>query len=455
MAPVPAQNVLCALEGWRIQRYRYPPEFLGLLADVEDRARWDEDGLRRFRDARLVRHVQHCATHVPYYREWFRQRRLDPRDIRSVDDLGALPIVSKRDIQRSADSFVSDLMRRRRSVLINTSGTTGAGLAFFSTRRAIQEQFAVWWRYRRWHGIELGTRCGYFGGRSVVPMSQEGPPYWRHNPAGQQLLFSGYHMNDRTLPAYVSEIRKARPPWLHGYPSLLQLLASWIVDRRVDLGYQVKWITIGAESLMPNQSRAIEEAFGVRPIQHYGMAEAAANISECPEGGMHVDEDFAAVEFVNDRRSGTCRVVGTSLSNDATGFLRYDVGDLVEGASGGSCACGLPGRVVGSIDGRREDYIVLGNGVRVSCGNQMFKMLDDIREAQIIQKRAGEVTVRVVRSANYGEGSERRLLREMRKRLGTETAIQVQYVETVERSSNGKLRLVVSEVVRLDGEERA
>ena len=372
-----------------------------------------------------------------------------------MDDLGALPIVRKLDIQRRPCSFVSECTRQRGKVLVNTSGTTGAGLTFFCTRRAIQEQFAVWWRYRRWHGIELGTRCGYFGGRSVVPVSQEAPPYWRHNPAAKQLLFSAYHMNDRTLPAYVSMIRKAQPPWLHGYPSLLQLLASWIVDRRVDLGYQVKWITIGAESLMPNQSRAIEEAFGVRPIQHYGMAEAVANISECPAGRMHVDEDFAAVEFVKDERSGALRVVGTSLANDATGFLRYDVGDLVKGETGGSCSCGLPGRIVGEIDGRKEDFIVLANGARVSCGNQMFKTLEDIREAQILQTRAGEVTVRVVRSANYGEGSERRLLREMRKRLGNETAIRVEYTGRVQRTSNGKLRLVVSEVGRLDGDEGA
>ena len=313
----------------------------------------------------------------------------------------------------------------------------------------------MWWRYRRWHGIDLGTRCGYFGGRSVVPVAQEAPPYWRYNPAAQQLLFSAFHMNDRTLPAYVSMLRKAQPPWLHGYPSLLHLLASWIVDRKVDLGYQVKWITIGAESLMPNQSTVIEEAFGVRPIQHYGMAEAAANISECPEGKMHVDEDFSVVEFVKDQRSGTFRVVGTSLSNDATAFLRYDVGDLVGGDTSGSCSCGLAGRIVGPIDGRREDYIVLSNGVRVSCGNQIFKTLDDIREAQIIQTRAGEITVRVVRSANYSKESERRLLREMRKRLGDETAIGVEYAEGVERSSNGKFRLVISEVGRLDGEERS
>ena len=440
--------MLCAIEGWRIHRNRYPPEFSGLLLDVERRAQWDEEEVRAFRDARLARYVQRCAVHVPYYRKWFREQGVHPQDIRSVGDLRSLPIVTKSEVQRDPDRFASQAVPRRRRVLVHTSGTTGAGLAFFSTPDAIREQFAIWWRYRRWHGIELGTKCGYFGGRTVVPVSQGEPPFWRYNPAGKQVLFSAYHMSDRNLPAYVSVIRKERPPWLHGYPSLLQLLASWIVDRQLDVGYQVRWITIGAESLLPHQSRLIEEAFGVRPIQHYGMAEAAANISECTRGRMHVDEDFAAVEFVEDRGAGGLRVVGTSLSNDATGFLRYDVGDLVGRAAGNSCSCGYPGRTVEAIDGRKEDYVLLSNGVRVSCGNQMFKMLSDIREAQIVQRRAGEVTVRVVRGRNYDAGSEGRLVREMRKRLGDDTSIRVEYVQTLQRSPTGKLRLVVSEVGR-------
>ena len=445
LAPAGLQKVLCAIEGWRIHRGRYPPEFSRLLLDVESRAQWDGEKLRRFRDARLAQYVQQCALHVPYYRNWFREHAVDPRDLRSVDDLSCLPILTKREVQNDRYGFTSKAVRPRRSVLVHTSGTTGAGLTFFSTPQAIREQFAIWWRYRRWHGIELGTRCGYFGGRTVVPAAQDRPPFWRYNPAGKQLLFSAYHMSDRHLPAYVSILRKARPPWLHGYPSLLSMLGSWMVDRQVDIGYQVKWITIGAESLLPNQTRVIEEAFRVRPIQHYGLAEAVANISECIRGKMHVDEDFAAVDFVEDKAGGGFRVVGSSLSNDATGFLRYDTGDLVTRA-GDTCSCGYPGRTVEAIDGRREDYILLSNGVRVSCGNQIFKMLGDVREAQILQRRVGEVTVRVVRGASYHRGCEQRLLREMRKRVGNDTSIQVEYVPTLQRSSNGKLRLVISDV---------
>jgi len=48
--------------------------------------------------------------------------------------------------------------------------------------------------------------------------------------------------------------------------------------------YPIRWITVGAENLLPQQADLIEQAFGARPRQHYGMAEAIANSSECERG---------------------------------------------------------------------------------------------------------------------------------------------------------------------------
>src|SRR5258708_7687589 len=124
------------------------------------------------------------------------------------------------------------------------------------------------------------------------------------------------------------------------------------------------------------------------------MAEGAATASEGECGTLHVDEDFAAVEFVP-AADGALRVVGTNFTNAATPLIRYDVGDLVTlGVS--PCQCGRPGRTVAAVDGRQEDYIVLSNGARLGRLDHVFKDLINIREAQIRQRRAGEITVRIV-----------------------------------------------------------
>lgn len=443
--PVFLQNLGCSFEGWRIQRSRFGAAFKTVLGDAEKRSFWSKDQIEAYRNQRLSTFVHHCYHTVPYYKILFDKLQVLPEEIKTLQDLQNLPILSKNDVQDNYPALVSSAVAPKERIIAHTSGTTGGGLRFATTLRAIHEQWAVWWRYRRWHGIEMDTWCGYFGGRSVVPLLQKRLPFWRYNIPGKQILFSAYHLSESNLFAYVDELRRRRPPWLHGYPSVLALLAGFVAEKRIDLGYQVRWITIGAENLMPQQSDLIEKAFGVRPIQHYGMAEAVANISQCDRGALHVDEDFSAVEFIPNPAGEGFKVVGTNFSNPATPLLRYDVQDCVTIADT-SCPCGRPGRVVQRIDGRKEDYVVLGNGARLGRMDHIFKDLVNIREAQIYQKAAGEMTVRIVKGTNYSKRDEALLLSEARKRVGDDMRITIEYVERLARSRTGKLRFVVSEI---------
>jgi len=279
----------------------------------------------------------------------------------------------------------------------------------------------------------------------VVPPLQHEPPFWRYNRPGKQIVFSGYHMSPEHLPSYVDELRRRQPPWLHGYPSLLALLASHLLQTQSDLGYQVKWVTTGAENLLPHQIDVISRAFGARPVQHYGMAEAVANISECDRGRLHVDEDFAAVELV-EREQGGHSIVGTNFTNPLFPLLRYEVEDIVTLEPDSSCTCGRPGRLVERIDGRLEDYVVLKDGTRIGRMDHVFKDMVNVREAQIRQTRPGAITICVVRMPAYSNADDEAILRETKKRLGDRTELRLQYVEQLERSPIGKLRFVVSEI---------
>jgi phenylacetate-CoA ligase len=441
--PTVLQHVACSVEGLRIQRSRFGRGFEGILAEVSARDRWSRGRLEELRRARVQEFVRRAFRAVPYYRALAREHGIDPASLREPADLARLPILEKWTIQARPDDFIAEGVAQRK-VIAHTSGSTGAGLRFATTLSAIQEQWAVWWRYRGWHGVSRRMWCGYFGGRSVVAPSQSKPPFWRYNVPGRQILFSGYHVSDEHLPAYVAELRRRRPPWLHGYPSLLTLLAGHLLATGTGLGYPLVAVTTGAENLLPHQMQLLERAFGVRPRQHYGLAEAAANISECERSRMHIDEDFAVVELVPTGDGESCRIIGTNLSNPATPLIRYDTGDVARPSAETTCACGRAGRLVERVDGRQEDYVVLANGARVGRMDHVFKDLVAIREAQIVQERIGAITVRVVRGPSYTEASERELLAEIQKRIGADAEVAFEYPSQLERTATGKLRFVVS-----------
>lgn len=436
--PGPLQQAACHLEGWRIHSQRYGGHFGRYLARAEARGRASSEELRRYRDERLAAFWRHAVETTPYY------QRFRGIEITGLESLAQLPVLTKADLQGSLRPFCSTAVSERQWQWAHTSGTTGAGLRFPVTREAHQEQWAVWWRYRRAHGLDLDTWCGYFGGRMIVPLGQTGPPFWRLNGPGRQILFSGAHLREDRLPSYLAELRRRRPPWLHGYPSLLALLAEYLISHGEEPGFTVRTITTGAENLAPHQARQIERAFGVRPRQHYGMTEGVANISECEHGNLHVDEDYAAVEFLPAGSPGLYRVVGTNFTNPAMPLFRYEVGDHVRLAEG-ACPCGRGGRRIAQIDGRAEDYLELADGTRLGRLDHIFKDAVRIREAQIVQAEAGEMTVRVVRGPGYGPADEEGLAREIRFRVGTAMKTRIEYVEALERTGTGKLRLVINQ----------
>lgn len=435
--PVLLQNIACFVEGQKIVRTRYGEMFWEILSKYEGRNTWPYEKICDYRDQRLQKIVRYCYKAVPYYRNCFDEYGIDPEQIKSLEDLSKLPIITKQTINENIRDFVSKDVNPSCMISSHTSGTTGAGFVFQTTQKALCEQWAVWWRYRRRLGIQFDTWCAMFGGRSIVPIAQVKPPFYRINKPGRQIYFSAYHMTDRNMKYYVETLEKYRLHWLHGYPSSLALLAQYMVDNHIKLPYRVKWITTGAENLLQQQRDVIKKAFGVIPYQHYGMSEGVSNISEDLNHRYTIDEDYACTEFIYDSESDSYRIIGTSLTNYAMPLLRYEVGDNAQLVNGSR-------REIVSIDGRKEDYLVLSNGAKIGRLDHIFKDMVNIREAQIRQDKTGVITFCIVKGRKYDDTDEIHLNREIKERLGKEP-YHVAYTDYIEKSKSGKLRFVVSE----------
>lgn len=446
--PAGLQNLICSAEGYRLQRKRFGDDFGRQLRDAEERSAASTADLATLRDRAFREFVWDAAVGSAFYCELPSFQVAADRQSFHAEEL---PILDRATVQAASALIARADVPSVETV--STSGSTGTGLRFPVTREAIQRQWATWWRFRRWHGIERDEWCGYFGGRPVVPIRRRRGPFWRYNVPGRQVLFSGSHLSADTWSAYAAELSRRRLAWLHGYPSLLALLASYLVEYRATLGYDIRWVTTAAESVLPAQADLIERAFGVRPRQHYGMAEGCANASECPSGRLHVDEDFAFVEFVPIERAAGSRVLGTNVTNRAFPLIRYDVGDIAQ-VSGQACGCGRPGRIIDRIDGRREDYVVLPSGALIGRLDHIFKNQVRVREAQIYQPDLTRVVLRLVGAKGFTNRDEQALVHTARTWLGTEVRIEIEHLESLPRTPAGKLRFVVSAVPAASLDER-
>jgi phenylacetate-CoA ligase len=220
-----------------------------------------------------------------------------------------------------------------------------------------------------------------------------------------------------------------------------------MLEQNLSAPESVRIVTTGAENLLDSQRETIRKAFECEVREHYGLAESVANISECEHGRLHVDEDFSHVEFIPvDSEANQYRIVGTNWSNPAFPLFRYDTGDIATLSDEEECPCGRMGRIVERIEGRREDYVVISSGARIGRLDHIFKDMVTVRSAQIYQPDRSRVVLRIVKGKGYTQESEKRVLREARKRLGDKIEIEVEYRDEIPTTASGKLKFVVSDI---------
>ncbi len=448
--PIPAQGLVVAAAGWRSYRARFGAPFRRTLAELRETDRLGADALRADQERRLARTVTWAAATVPYYRELFRREGIDPASIRGLDDLPRIPTLDKETLRARGAELRSEAVRDREIILSHSSGSTGTALTLYHTRSALGWEYAVIWRQRGWFGFQLGERFAAFGGQTVVPAGQQGPPFWRYDPVRRRMLLSLYHMAPANLKDYAAELARPGYRFWQGYPSSIALVCEHLLDAGVELGDAAPGVVFtSSETLLDFHRERIAQATGAVVADRYGNSEFSVSALQCPEGSYHVDTEFGAVEIdAHEETDDWVRgeVIATGFANPAMPLLRQRTGDVATLRKRGSCPCGRARPLLERIDGRIEDYVVTPDGRRVGRMDHIFKDALEVKEAQIYQPSVDRLVVRLVPRAGFGSAARERLEREFRVRLGDQIVIDYETTDAIPRLPNGKFRAVVSDV---------
>ncbi len=403
--------------------------------------------IREFQEQKLRSLVKHAYENVPYYRRIFEKRGFSPSNIRSIEDLHKIPILAKDDVRRFSRILCAKNMKRFFPVPIETGGTTGKPLRLYGDARQLDWHMAVVWRYRNWAGFRYGDKWVEMRYK-FSDLEQKTRLGVRYSVKGNTLYLSSFHLSQKTLPDYVMLIEKFEPKALYGFPSMLYVLARYILSHgfKVNIGA----IFTSSETLLIWQRGTIEKAFSGKVFDFYGSNEGVISAAQCPEGNYHVNCEVGILEVVdNEGRNVNEGQVGlavaTGLHHYAMPLIRYKLGDLVR-FSKNPCCCGRTLPIIESIEGRTDDIIVTNDGKLVGRLDEAFHFSYGIRESQIVQKEAGKMVVRVVKDDGFSVRDIKLLDEELKKRLGASMIVDYEYVESIPRTAMGKYKFVVSEV---------
>ena len=394
-----------------------------------------------------------CGARVPYYRNLFAELGLQPADIRSSADLAALPILEKETVRAHPERFLPDAPHPR-LIPQTTGGTTGTPLSYWATLEAVRFNYATYeTRCRGWAGVRFGDRMASFHGQPIVPAVNQEPPFWRRNPAFNQLYCSVYHLNHATLPAYIDELAKFDPEVVVGYTSAVHRVATHLIETGQIGRLRPRSVLVSSEALRPAARADMELAFGCTVSNSYSLGELVAYVSQCPEGDLHVTTEYGVIELLDLDGHGATEIVATGLINKGMPLLRYRTGDLATAAEPGTAQCGRGLPTLADLVGRIDDVVHTPEGAVVGPApmSLAFQRVPNLRRAQVRQDSPDALEVLIETADCWGPDDLRFLEQELRKRLGERIALRFEQVDELPRTRGGKERLVVSS---LGGERR-
>jgi len=417
---------------------------------LEESQWWSADQLADYRGQRLRDFLIDIGRRVPYYRELFRGIAFDPRSVRSMADLRALPLLDKTDIRANLGRLKADghgpLTR------YNTGGSSGQPLIFYMGKARKSHDVAAKWRATRWWDVDIGDRELVVWGSPIELGAQDRLRRLRDGVLRSHLL-PAFEMSPANLDRFVDTIRGRRPAMLFGYPSSLSLIAAHARQQNLTmntLGIKVAFVT--SEKLYDEQRAVISEVFGCPVANGYGARDAGFIAHQCPAGSLHISAEDVLVETLHADGTPTApgeagEIVVTHLATADFPFVRYRTGDV--GILGDrSCACGRGLPVLQEVQGRTTDFVVARDGT-VMHGLALIYTVRDlpgVDRFRIEQVSIDETIVKLVTGPDFDRAAEQRIVRDFKARLGEAVSIRVEHVGDIASEASGKYRYVVSHV---------
>jgi len=425
------------------------------LAFLLKSEKWKYEELVKFQKRALRSLVEHAYRNVPFYHEVFRKSGLNPSDIRTIDDLRKLSVLTKDDVRRNFHRLIAKNYRYFKPGMAFTSGSTGKPLEFYLDQATREWEYAAQWRQIFWGGVRnVNAKIATFRGDFVFEYGKtERVAKW--HGLHKELIFNTYLLDPPHIRRMVEILNEFKPEVIRGYPHAVYMVARIISEEGLELSFRPRMIQTSSEFMPKHMRETIEAAFDSKIFDWYGQSEYVVSAGQCEHGTYHQTMETGIAVVIEDDW-GFERLVGTSLWNYSMPFINYEVGDIVKiPTEPRSCECGRGLLIIDTIEGRVNDIILTPSGKAISGAafdhywkHRIIHKLSAIPEyTHFIQERLNKIIMEIYASKPLSDSDTYTILKELKLLLGEDLDIEVRYLDKIPAVK--KWRFVESRVNRL------
>jgi phenylacetate-CoA ligase len=435
---------------------------------------YPEEILQEIQLKKLIHLIDYANKYIPYYQKVFKAISLQPRDIRTLDDIKLIPPLSRQDViehgrdmvdirYRPAIPIADDpkknpgeplqfaRFRRYRLVRNTSSGSTGAPTTFYEDGSQTALNWAHEMRLKSWYNVPPMAKEARLVRVSTIYKYDKSVQY--RKLLWNQLALPGVNLGEREYELCFRGVMEFRPRVLWGFTPALAGFAQYIDETKGPISSYTPNVIVGWASPLYNHEAAIlKKVFHCAVSNIYGAREVGHVAGLCPAGTFHVNQENLIVETermdsIQDQQGG--EILATTLQPTPMPFIRYRMGDVGKIAPS-TCSCGRKLQVIENLLGRTGEIFIDKDGRMFSpnfwCRTFMSaEHARNIRRFQVIYTKEKNLKIYVERGPGYTSETEKYIQDMVRSNFSSDTELTVVYVSKIEAQLSGKYQMVINE----------
>ncbi|NLX65600.1 MAG: phenylacetate--CoA ligase [Bacteroidales bacterium] len=417
----------------------------------------EREQMHQLQSEQLSRMIQRMYDHVPFYRNRFKEKGIEPGDISSVEQLKELPFTTKDDLRENYPFALftvpqSDIIRIHAS-----SGTTGKPTVVGYTWQDLEIWSEVVARSLTMAGVHS---------KDTIQVAYGYGPF----TGGLGLHYGAEKVGATVIPISIGNTRKQLQFMTDFNATVLACTpsyAAYLGESILKEGFSPEDVKLrigifGAEPWSNEMRKEIEKLLRIKAYDIYGLSEVigpgVSKECEC-QCGSHIFEDHFIPEIIHpetlevlpDGEIG--ELVFTTVSKEAMPLLRYRTRDLTR-LYREKCACGRTLVRMEKCLGRSDDMLII-RGVNV-FPSQVESVLMEMSEISphyqlIIRREKNLDTLEILVEINEKNWSDsirelemikHRIELNIKSLLGVRATARLMEPHSIERSEGKAKRII-------------
>lgn len=319
--------------------------------------------IRKFQEHRLQALLAYVQEHSAFYQSRFKEKGIDIRSIKTLDDLTKIPVTAKDDLHHHNTALIC-VSPDKIIDYVTTSGTMGDPLTFALTDADL-ERLA----YNECISLDCagGSKHDIYQLMTTIDRRfMAGMAYF----LGLRKMGAGVVRVGNGMPEFQWDtIRRLNPTIAIAVPSFLLKLIEFAEQHGIDYkNCSIKKIVCIGEPIrnedfsLNTLGRRITDQWPVTLFSTYASTEMGAAFTECEAGkGGHHHPELLITEFLDDQdqpvkpgEAGELTV--TTLGVEGMPLIRFKTGDICRPYYE-PCSCGRNTMRISPILGRKQQMI--------------------------------------------------------------------------------------------------